>query len=92
MTIFMGFAPPHGFDWFWIALIFVLLFGAKKLPDLARGLGKSLGEFKKAKQEFENELQTSMKEEPKTNTPASAPVPGTVAKDATVIHDSSKNN
>lgn len=43
-----------------IAIIFVLmllLFGAKKLPELARGMGKSLGEFKKAKQEFEEEIK-----------------------------------
>lgn len=42
-----------------MAVIFVLLlllFGAKKLPELARGMGKSLGEFKKARQEFEEEI------------------------------------
>ena len=32
-----------------ILVIVFLLFGAKKLPEFARGLGKSLGEFKKAK-------------------------------------------
>ena len=43
-----------------VAIIFVLmllLFGAKKLPELARGMGKSLGEFKRAKQEFEDEIK-----------------------------------
>ena len=43
-----------------IAVIFVvvlLLFGAKKIPELARGLGKSMGEFKKAQNEFESEIQ-----------------------------------
>jgi sec-independent protein translocase protein TatA len=42
-----------------IAVIFVivlLLFGAKKIPELARGLGKSMGELKKAQTEFENEI------------------------------------
>ena len=39
-----------------IFLIILLLFGAKKLPQLARGVGKSLGEFKKAKDEFEHEI------------------------------------
>jgi sec-independent protein translocase protein TatA len=34
-----------------ILLIIVLLFGAKKLPELARGLGKSASEFKKGLQE-----------------------------------------
>lgn len=39
-----------------IFLIVLLLFGAKKIPDLARGIGKGMGEFKKAKQEFEREI------------------------------------
>ena len=39
-----------------IFLIVLLLFGAKKLPELARGLGKSMGEFKRAKEDFEHEL------------------------------------
>jgi len=39
-----------------IFLIILLLFGAKKLPQLARGFGKSMGEFKKAKEEFEHEI------------------------------------
>jgi len=44
-----------------ILCVLLLLFGAKKLPELARGIGKSMGEFKKAKDEFENELHTSVK-------------------------------
>jgi TatA/E family protein of Tat protein translocase len=39
-----------------ILFVVVLLFGAKKLPELARGLGQSLGEFKKARDEFEREI------------------------------------
>ncbi len=53
---------PHGMEWFWIALIVILLFGADKLPKLARGLGKSLGEFKKAKEDFEKEIHTAASE------------------------------
>ena len=37
----------------------LLLFGAKKIPELARGLGKSAGEFQKARNEFEKELTLS---------------------------------
>ncbi len=37
-------------------LVMLLLFGAKKLPELARGLGKTMGEFKKAREEFDNEV------------------------------------
>ena len=47
---------PHGTDFLWIFLVVVVLFGADKIPKLARGLGKSLGEFKKAKEEFEKEV------------------------------------
>ena len=40
-----------------IFLIVLLLFGAKKLPELARGVSKSMGEFKKARNDFENEIK-----------------------------------
>ena len=36
-----------------ILLIVLLLFGARKLPDLARSLGKSIAEFKKGREETE---------------------------------------
>ena len=45
-----------------ILLILLLLFGAKKLPELARGMGKSMGEFKKAREEFDEEIAKGEKE------------------------------
>ena len=39
-----------------ILVIVLLLFGAKKLPELARGLGQAVKEFSKAKDEFESEI------------------------------------
>ena len=45
-----------------IFLVLLLLFGAKKLPQLARGVGKSMGEFKKAREEFEDEIKRSADE------------------------------
>jgi len=49
---------PIGFqEMILIALVILLLFGAKKLPELARGIGKSMGEFKKAKEDFEDEIK-----------------------------------
>jgi sec-independent protein translocase protein TatA len=56
-----------------IVIAIILLFGAKKIPELARGLGKSVGEFKKAKQEFDNELAEAAK------LPAEPEKPGTVS-------------
>ena len=40
-----------------IILVIIILFGGKKLPELARGLGLGLREFKKAKQEIKDEVQ-----------------------------------
>ena len=45
-----------------IVLIFVVLllvFGGKKLPELARGLGQGLKEFKKAKEEIKEEIKSA---------------------------------
>ncbi len=47
---------PHGADWIWILAIVILLFGAKKLPELFHGLGRSVGEFKRGKEEAEKGL------------------------------------
>ena len=46
-----------------VFLIVLLLFGAKKLPQLARGVGKSMGEFKRARDEFEHEITRAEHEE-----------------------------
>ena len=53
-----------------IFLVLLLLFGAKKLPELARGIGKSMGEFKKAREEFEHEITRA---EVDTTKPKTAP-------------------
>jgi len=39
-----------------IVVVIIVLFGASKIPELARSLGKATGEFKKGKQEIDNEL------------------------------------
>ncbi len=44
-------SAPGGSEWILIILIVVLLFGGKKIPELMRGLGKGINEFKKAKDE-----------------------------------------
>ncbi|NBR72307.1 MAG: twin-arginine translocase TatA/TatE family subunit [Verrucomicrobia bacterium] len=53
---------PQGSEWFWIVLVIILLFGAKKLPELARSIGRSLGEFSRAKDEFEKEVKNAVEE------------------------------
>lgn len=47
-----------------ILLVLLLLFGAKKLPELARGLGKGINEFKRATRDVQDELQRAVEEEP----------------------------
>ena len=49
----LAFAMPGWPETIFILFIVVLLFGAKKIPELARGVGQSLGEFKKAREESE---------------------------------------
>jgi sec-independent protein translocase protein TatA len=48
-----------------ILLIILIFFGAKKIPELARGLGKGIREFKDASKEIQNEIQEGIKEEKK---------------------------
>ena len=45
-----------------ILVIVLILFGAKRLPELARSLGQSMNEFRKAKDEFDRELHKSAQE------------------------------
>lgn len=51
-----------------IVLVLVLLFGPKKIPDLAQSLGKGIREFKKAMRDVTDEVQTAVKEEPRPQT------------------------
>ena len=44
-------APMGGMEWALIAVVVLLLFGGKKIPELMRGLGKGISEFKKGKDE-----------------------------------------
>jgi sec-independent protein translocase protein TatA len=49
---------PSGFEWIILVIIIVvLIFGAKKIPDLARGFGKATSEFEKARIEAKRELR-----------------------------------
>ena len=47
-----------------ILLVVLLLFGSKRMPDLARSVGKSLRELKKATSGIEAELRRAMEEPP----------------------------
>jgi sec-independent protein translocase protein TatA len=63
LASFMNLAGP---DLIVILLIILVLFGAKKLPELARGMGQAVKEFQKAKDEFNDELHKAGKPETET--------------------------
>ena len=50
-----------------ILAVVLLLFGARKLPELARGLGQGIREFKKATREVTDEIQNAADETPSPN-------------------------
>ncbi len=52
--------------------VILIFFGAKKLPELAKGMGQGIKEFKKATRDVNNELERAM-DEPPTYTPPPAP-------------------
>lgn len=52
-----------------IVLVILLLFGGKKIPELMRGLGKGVKEFKNGMDEVKNELDTDAKKEEKVLEP-----------------------
>jgi sec-independent protein translocase protein TatA len=58
---------PGGMEWVWILLVVVVLFGGKKIPELAKGIGKGIREFNDAKDGIKKEIETGMKENPSTN-------------------------
>ncbi|HEY8835680.1 MAG TPA: twin-arginine translocase TatA/TatE family subunit [Chthoniobacterales bacterium] len=61
MNLFALLPNLGGPDLIIILLIVLVLFGAKKLPELARGMGSAIKEFQKAKDEFSNELHSAGK-------------------------------
>ena len=49
---------PGGMEWIWIVIIVgILIFGAKKIPELAKTLGKAKGDYEKGRIESEKDLK-----------------------------------
>lgn len=71
MSLIASIMNLAGPDLIVILLIVLVLFGAKKLPELARGMGQAVKEFQKAKDEFSDELHKAGK----TDTAAAQPNP-----------------
>ncbi|WP_280537964.1 twin-arginine translocase TatA/TatE family subunit [Halopenitus sp. POP-27] len=62
---------PVGPELLIILLVLVLLFGANKIPKLARSTGQAMGEFKKGREEIEEELNEMQDDEDETTTDGS---------------------
>ena len=71
MSLLASFMNLGGPDLLVILVIILVLFGAKKLPELARGLGQAIKEFQKAKDEFTDELHKAGDTKPNETKPAS---------------------
>ena len=72
VSLMFGFIQNLGaMEIFLILLIVLLLFGAKRLPELSRSMGKSLREFKKATSDVEEDFKNAMNEEPAEKKPKS---------------------
>ena len=56
---------PGGWEWIIIGLIVVIFFGAKKIPDIFRGFGKGIREFKEASKEIKKEIEKDSSEDKK---------------------------
>jgi len=80
MSVLASFMNLGGPDLIVILLIILLLFGAKKLPDLARGLGQAMKEFQKAKDEFSDELHKAGQVDTVQPKPNVQPAQSTVAR------------
>lgn len=72
--VLLGFMNVGGQELIIILLIILVLFGARKLPELARGMGQAIREFQKAKDEFSDELHSAGKTDVATK-PAPSTLP-----------------
>ncbi len=64
---------PGAGEWLIILAVVILLFGGRKIPELARGIGKGIREFNDAKDKVKDEIESGMKDsDAKTNKPTSS--------------------
>ena len=80
MSLVASFMNLAGPDLIVILLIILVLFGAKKLPELARGMGQAVKEFQKAKDEFNDELHKAGKSDTQVAKHDVKPAESTVAR------------
>ena len=88
-THLLAIGPLSNMEIFVIAILILVLFGAKKLPTFARSLGRSMGEFKRAKDEFETELHRAQDdiERPAIKAPEKAPTQASASNTVEVARE-----
>ena len=84
MNILASLFNLAGPDMLFILLLVLLIFGAKKLPELARGMGQAVKEFHKAKDEFDREITKTGEQ------PAVQPAANTLAQNTTATAGDAK--
>ncbi len=72
---------PGGGEWIIILIAVIVLFGGKKIPELARGLGKGIRDFNDAKQGVKEDIEMGMKSK-------EAPTKTTMSDNTTVVKES----
>jgi sec-independent protein translocase protein TatA len=79
MNAIFGILGLSGTELIFVLVAILVLFGAKKIPEFAKGLGKGINEFKKASREvtdsIENEPSTSVPKSPPANITAQSQSP-----------------
>ena len=74
----LAMVTPGPTEWVLILVIVLVLFGAKKLPELAKSLGQSMNEFRKTRDEFSKEFHQAaqdLKGPPISSQPVAAAQP-----------------
>jgi sec-independent protein translocase protein TatA len=89
MSTILQLGIPGGPELLVILFIAILLFGANKIPELARSTGQALGEFQKGRQELEQELQ-EMDDDKQTSQPETSTDSTTTESTTSTEEDSSK--
>jgi sec-independent protein translocase protein TatA len=74
-TLALGLGNLAGPDLLIILSIVLILFGAKKLPDLARSMGQSMNEFRKAREDIDRDLKDAVAQPSQPRSSQGAAVP-----------------
>lgn len=80
----LGIFNLGGGEVFLILAVVLILFGARKLPELAKGLGQGIKEFKKATRDVTEEMHNAMEETPQSPPPAKRLPPNPTETEHTV--------